>query len=142
TNRSIYLDPQPGQRPDDNERIPGRPTNPARPDANVRPQVLPLQLRVLVSFPKPAKPGQPAGETTVAASGANLAITQNGKVVYSGRADNNGYLGTNLPQGNYVVQITHGNIRHSEPVSLVDQRVRKTITIQSNAALLAPDRVQ
>lgn len=98
----------------------------------------PLQLRVMVSFPKPAKKGQPAGWTTTPAKGANIRITQGRRQVFSGRADNNGYLGTNLQPGNYQIQISHGNLRHNETVNMGKQAVRRTITLQSGGVLMTP----
>ena len=99
-----------------------------------------LQLRVLVTFPKPAKQGQPAGWATAPAAGASVTVMQGRRSVFSGRADNTGYVGTALPPGAYVVRIAHGNIRHDENVRISTQRVRRTITIRSGAALLQPDR--
>ena len=137
-NQPIYLDAQPSRPPGGEGRPPGgegrRPAEPQPP----RPPMVVLQIRALVSFPTPAKPDRPAGQATVAAAGAAVTITQANRSVYSGRADDNGYLGTSLPPGTYVVQIVHGNIRHNETVVLTNQRVRKTITIQSNAATIGP----
>ena len=99
---------------------------------------VPLQLRVMVRFPKPAKRGQPAGWTTTPAKGANIRITRGRKQVFAGRADKNGYLGTNLQPGNYQIQVTHGKLSHNEALMMGKQRVRKTITIRSGALLTPP----
>ncbi len=98
----------------------------------------PLQIRVMVSFPKPAKKNQPAGWKTTPAKSANIRITQGRRQVFSGRADNNGYLGTNLQPGSYQIQVSHGNLRHNETVNMGKQAVRRTITLQSSGALMTP----
>ncbi len=128
---AIYLDRQPTGGGGNNNRPGGTQTPPP-------PQLVPLQLRVMVTFPKPAKRGQPAGWTTTPAKGANIHITQGRQQVFSGRADNNGYLVTKLKPGNYQIQVSHGNIRHNESVNMGKQAVRRTITLKSGAALMTP----
>ncbi|HDY66064.1 MAG TPA: hypothetical protein ENH84_07540 [Phycisphaerae bacterium] len=102
------------------------------------PQKVPLQIRVMVTFPKPAKRGQPAGSTTLPAKGANIRIMHGRQQVFAGRADGNGYLGTHLPPGNYQIQVAHGNLNHNEAVTIGKQVVRRIITLQSGAALMTP----
>ncbi|MEA1950607.1 MAG: carboxypeptidase-like regulatory domain-containing protein, partial [Planctomycetota bacterium] len=99
------------------------------------PHAVPLQIRVLVSFPKSPKKG---GWATAPAKGANIRIMHGGRQVFSGRADGNGYLGTKLKPGNYQIQVSHGQIHHNEGVNIGNQAVRKTITLKSGAAVLTP----
>ena len=96
---------------------------------------VPLQIRVLVSFPKSPQKG---GWATTPAKGANIRVMQGRQQVFSGSADGNGYVGTKLKPGNYQIQVSHGNMHHNEGVNIGNQGVRKTITLKSGAAVMTP----
>ena len=96
--KRIYLDRQPG-------RTPGGPGDPGGPSP---PQMVSLSVRVMVTFPRPPKPGRPGGFATTPAGGANVTIVQNGRQVASGRTDGGGNYSTRLPPGGYQIRVTHG----------------------------------
>lgn len=122
-SRRIFLDRQPSGTPG----IPGGP--PAE-------QMVSLHVRVMVTFPKPPKQGQPGGFATAPAGGAGVTILQGGRAVASGTADQGGNYTTRLAPGAYQINVSHGNLRQTQGVTLRQGNESRTITLQSGAALM------
>jgi hypothetical protein len=127
-HRTVYLDRQPG-------RPPGGPGTP--PPSQ---QMASLHVRVMVTFPRPPKPGRPGGFATTPGGGAQVSILQNGRRVASGKTDGGGNYRVRLRTGRYEIRVTHGSLRRNEPVTLGGRGVSRTITLQSGAAVGPPPR--
>ena len=121
-SRQIYLDRQPGGQP-------------GPPDESSPHRTVSLNVRVMVSFPKPPKRGQPAGFTTAPAQGAAVMIVQGRRTVASGKADGAGNYTARLQPGSYEIRVSHGNLRQQQGVTLQQRDVSRTITLQSGAAV-------
>jgi len=123
--RTVYLDRQPGEGLD-------------RPGEQPPARLPALHVRVMVSFPKPPKQGQPGGFATQPASGAKVTIAVGRRVIASGDTDQGGNFTTRLAPGSYQINVSHGNMRESQGVTLQQSDVSRTITLQSGAGLLTP----
>ena len=126
---TIHLDRQPTKPPQDPDKPPQEPDG----------QILSLQVRVMVSFPRPPKQGQPGGFATTPAGGASVTIVQGRRTVASGKTDGDGNYTAQLRPGSYQINVVHGNLRGSEGVTLSRGNASRTITLQSGA-LLTPEQ--
>ena len=122
-SRRIFLDRQPSGTPETPEGPP-----PGR--------TFSLHVRVMVTFPKPPKQGQPGGFATAPAGGAGVTILHGGRPVASGKADQGGNYTTRLAPGSYQINVSHGNLRQTQGVTLRQGNESRTITLQSGAALM------